>query len=41
MDTLAAINREDGATVVISLHQVDIALKYCPRVVALSHGRVV
>jgi len=41
MDILTRINREDGATVVVSLHQVDIAIKYCPRVVALHHGKVV
>jgi phosphonate transport system ATP-binding protein len=41
MDALAKINREDGTTVVVSLHQVDVALRYCPRTVALHHGRVV
>lgn len=41
MDILARINREDGCTVVVSLHQVDVAIKYCPRVVALHQGRVV
>jgi phosphonate transport system ATP-binding protein len=41
MDTLASINREDGATVVVSLHQVQVALKYCPRTIALHEGRVV
>lgn len=41
MEILARINREDGCTVVVSLHQVDMAMKYCPRVVALHQGRVV
>ena len=41
MDILARINREDRVTVVVSLHQVDVAMKYCPRVVALHQGRVV
>jgi phosphonate transport system ATP-binding protein len=41
MDILAGINREDGATVLISLHQVDTALAYCPRTVALARGRIV
>ena len=41
MDILARINREDGTTVMVSLHQVDIALKYCPRTVALHRGKVV
>lgn len=41
MESLATINREDGITVVVSLHQVDFALRYCPRLVALKRGRVV
>jgi len=41
MDLLARVNREDGCTVVVSLHQVNVALKYCPRTVALHQGRVV
>jgi phosphonate transport system ATP-binding protein len=41
MQTLADLNRQDGTTVVVSLHQVDFALRFCPRTVALSHGRVV
>lgn len=39
MDSLARIHREDGKTVVVSLHQVDYALKYCPRTLALKDGR--
>jgi phosphonate transport system ATP-binding protein len=27
--------------VLVSLHQLDVALKYCARTVALSHGKVV
>ena len=38
MDTLAQINRSRKVAVVVSLHQVDVALRYCPRV-ALRHGR--
>jgi len=41
MDILASINREGNCTVIVSLHQVDVAIKYCPRVVALHEGRVV
>jgi phosphonate transport system ATP-binding protein len=41
MDILARVNREDQCTVVVSLHQVNVAIKYCPRTVALHHGRVV
>jgi phosphonate transport system ATP-binding protein len=41
MEILARINREDRCTVVVSLHQVNVALRYCPRTVALQAGRVV
>ncbi|WP_334189531.1 phosphonate ABC transporter ATP-binding protein [Noviherbaspirillum sp.] len=41
MQTLADINRIDGTTVVVSLHQVDFAMRFCPRTVALCRGRVV
>lgn len=41
MDILAQVNREDQCTVVVSLHQVNVAMKYCPRTVALHEGRVV
>ncbi|MEP2120326.1 ATP-binding cassette domain-containing protein, partial [Bauldia litoralis] len=38
METLAEINRQDGITVVVSLHQVEYARRYCPRTVALRDG---
>ena len=41
MESLARINAEDGTTVVVSLHQVDFAVRFCPRTVALKDGRVV
>jgi phosphonate transport system ATP-binding protein len=41
MDILARINKEDGCTVIVSLHQVEMALKYCPRIIALHQGSVV
>lgn len=41
MDTLADINRTDGVTVVVSLHQVEYALIYCPRTIALRAGEIV
>lgn len=41
METLAGINAEDGVTVVVSLHQVDFAIRYCPRTIALRHGAIV
>ena len=41
MDILAKINREHGITVLVSLHQVQFARRYCPRTIALNQGRVV
>jgi phosphonate transport system ATP-binding protein len=41
MEILARINREQGITVLVSLHQVQFALKYCARTVALRLGEVV
>jgi phosphonate transport system ATP-binding protein len=41
MDMLAMLNRNHRLTVLVSLHQVDIAMQYCPRTIALRDGRVV
>lgn len=41
MDILRDLNREDGITVLVSLHQVEYALSYCPRTIALRLGEVV
>lgn len=41
MNTLERINIEDNITVVVSLHQVDYALQYCPRTIAMRDGQVV
>ena len=41
METLERINREDGITVVVSLHQVEYARRFCARTIALEAGRVV
>lgn len=41
MDILGNLNREDGTTVIVSLHQVEYALKYCHRTVALRAGKIV
>lgn len=40
MDLIADMNRNDGLTVFISLHQVEYALKYCSRTIALKAGKV-
>jgi phosphonate transport system ATP-binding protein len=41
MELLKGLNARDGLTLVVSLHQVDYALRYCRRVVALKAGRIV
>jgi phosphonate transport system ATP-binding protein len=41
MDMLRKLNTEHRLTVLVSLHQVDIAMQYCPRTVALRRGRIV
>ncbi|HEV2559219.1 MAG TPA: phosphonate ABC transporter ATP-binding protein [Microvirga sp.] len=40
MDTLADINRREGITILVSLHQVEYARRYCPRTIALRNGTV-
>jgi phosphonate transport system ATP-binding protein len=40
MDILADLNRRDDITVLVSLHQVEYALKYCPRTIALKGGKI-
>ena len=41
METLQGLNRSDGLTVVVTLHHVEYAVRYCDRVVALHAGQVV
>ncbi|MEE2565770.1 phosphonate ABC transporter ATP-binding protein [Hyphobacterium marinum] len=41
MQLLSELNSQDGITVVVTLHQVDYALKYCERAVALKDGHVI
>ena len=41
MDILKQVNEEDGITVLVSLHQVEYALNYCSRTIALRAGEVV
>ncbi len=41
MDILSTLNKEDGITVLVSLHQVEYAMRYCPRTIALRDGQVV
>jgi phosphonate transport system ATP-binding protein len=41
MDALQHINRHFGITVICNLHSLDLARKYCDRLVGLAAGRVV
>ncbi|MGO4735913.1 phosphonate ABC transporter ATP-binding protein [Bosea sp. 2KB_26] len=41
MDALFRINREDGITVICNLHDLDIAAKYCDRLIGMAAGKVV
>jgi phosphonate transport system ATP-binding protein len=41
MEILRDLNQHDGLTVVVTLHQVDYALRYCDRVIALKAGKMV
>jgi phosphonate transport system ATP-binding protein len=41
LELLRGLNRSDGLTVMVTLHQVDYALRYCDRVIALKAGRLV
>ena len=40
MDIISDMNRRDGLTGLVSLHQVEYALKYCPRIIALKAGEI-
>lgn len=41
MELLMALNREQGMTLLVSLHHVGLARRYCERVVALRQGELV
>lgn len=41
MEQLSALNREAGMTLVVSLHHVALAQRYCDRVIALRDGALV
>lgn len=41
MGILSQINSEDGITVLVSLHQVEYARRYCPRTIAMRGGQIV
>jgi phosphonate transport system ATP-binding protein len=41
MDTLHTINATTGITVLVNLHQVDVALRYASRIIGIKQGAVV
>ncbi|HYC74084.1 phosphonate ABC transporter ATP-binding protein [Brevundimonas sp.] len=41
MELLVELNRRDGLGVIVTLHQVDYAIRYCDRVIALKAGKIV
>lgn len=41
MELLMSLNREQGMTLIVSLHHVGLARRYCDRVVALREGELV
>ena len=40
MEQLVELNQRDGLGVIVTLHQVDYAIRYCRRVIALKAGKV-
>jgi phosphonate transport system ATP-binding protein len=41
MESLSQLNQKEGVTVLVSLHQIDFATRYCRRTIALKNGSVV
>ena len=41
LDACLRLNRERGSTLLMSLHQPELALRYCPRIIVLASGTVV
>jgi phosphonate transport system substrate-binding protein len=41
MELLRDLNEHDGVTVVVTLHQIDYATKFCDRIIALKAGKIV
>lgn len=41
MELLVELNKRDGLGVIVTLHQVDYAIRYCDRVIALKAGKIV
>jgi phosphonate ABC transporter ATP-binding protein len=41
MQSIAALNRERNITLLINLHSVDLARRYCSRVIGMNNGKIV
>ena len=41
MEALRELNQKDKMTVIVSLHQINFASQFCPRIVALKSGEIV
>jgi phosphonate transport system ATP-binding protein len=41
MESIAAINQTRGITVIVNLHSIDIARRYCTRIVGMREGKIV
>jgi phosphonate transport system ATP-binding protein len=41
MQTLRDINVERGITVIVNLHSLEIARRYCRRIIGMAHGKIV
>ncbi|MHB8170430.1 MAG: phosphonate ABC transporter ATP-binding protein [Thermincolia bacterium] len=40
LEQFLCLNREEGKTVILNLHQIDFALKYCTRLLVLDQGKL-
>ncbi len=40
MDLVADLNRSEGITVIVVLHDLNLAARYCPRLIAIRDGRI-
>ena len=41
MEDFRKINKENKITILLNIHDVDLALKYCDRVIGINKGRIV
>jgi phosphonate transport system ATP-binding protein len=41
MQALQRINRERGITVIVNLHTLGVARRYCPRIIGMISGKIV